>query len=75
MEVVGAQVADVHHAFDVDVVEGDEEAEVGHAGDAAVKGFTDFVAHVVGFEPVFDVAGGVVGAALAGGCVHARFVP
>ena len=59
----------------MDVVEGNEQAEAGHAADCAAEYFAHFVLHVVGFEPVFHVAAGFVGTALALGTVDAQRAP
>ena len=65
-EVFVAQLGHVHHAFDVEVVEGDEDAKGCHAGDVAVEDLADPVAHVDALEPGLHVAGGLVGPALVG---------
>ena len=58
-----------------DVVQCNEEAEVGHAGDFAFEYFADFIAHVIGFQPVFHVAAGIVGAAFAKRGMYAQSLP
>ena len=65
----------MYQAVDVDAVQGNEEAEVGHAGDFAFEYFADFIAHVIGFQPVFHVAAGIVGAAFAERGVYAQSLP
>src|SRR5688572_9557314 len=75
LEVIPAELGDVHQAVDEVVVEGDEQAERRHAGDAAGEGAADVVAHVVALEPVLDVAAGVVGAPLGLGAVAPERLP
>src|SRR5688572_7040688 len=75
LEVVAAELGDVHQAVDEVVVEGDEQAERRDAGDAAGEGAADVVAHVIALEPVLDVAAGVVGAPLGVGAVAAERLP
>ena len=65
----------MHHAFDVDIVEGDENAELRHARHAAGEHFAHFVAHVIGFEPVFHIAAGIVGAPLVKRAAHPQRLP
>src|SRR6185503_7569030 len=64
VEVVAAELGDVHQALDVETVERHEQAEPGHRGDRAVELLADAVLHVVGLEPGVDLARRVVGAAL-----------
>ena len=75
LEVVAAELGDVHQAVDEVVVERDEKAERHDAGDAAREGAADVVAHVVALEPVLDVAARVVGAPLGLGAVAAQRFP
>src|SRR5688572_15526366 len=55
LEVVAAELGDVHQAVDEVLVERDEEAERGDAGDSAAEGLADVVAHVEALEPGLDV--------------------
>ena len=65
----------MHQAFDEDVVEGDEDAEGHDRRDAAGELLADAILHVVALEPGFDVARGLVGAALGGRAVQADLGP
>src|SRR6185503_7111816 len=60
LEIVASQLRNVDQAVDEVVVERDEQAEGGDAGDAAGEGTADVVAHVVALEPVLHVAARVV---------------
>jgi len=51
-------------AFDEEICEFDEEAELGHADDQAVEVFADSVLHEFGFLPFHQFALGLVGAPL-----------
>ena len=75
MEVVVAELGNVHQAVDVETVERDEQTEVRDAADRAVECFADAILHVVALEPVLDVAGRVVRAPLGQRAVHAELRP
>ncbi|EXI77174.1 MAG: hypothetical protein AW12_03136 [Candidatus Accumulibacter sp. BA-94] len=75
LEVLVAQFRNVHQAFDVDLIESDEDAEGDDGGDRSGEGLADPLTHVVALEPVADVARRLVGAALGQRAVHADFLP
>ena len=60
--VVGAEMADVHQAFDEDVAELDKDAKSGDGTDDAGVVLTDVGAHILALQPGHDVAGRLVGA-------------
>ncbi len=59
----------MHQSVDKEIVQAHKEAEAGHAGDHAVKGVANLILHKVAFQPVGDVARGLVSAALRHGTV------
>ena len=64
MEVVRPQLGNVHQTLGVDLVQRDEDAELGHGAYRTGKILADLVLHEVTLEPVGDVARGLVRAAL-----------
>ena len=75
LEVVLAELGDMHQAFDVDRVEGDENAEGGHCRNGAFELLADALLHEEALEPVLDVARRLVGTALGARAVQADVVP
>ena len=75
MEVIAAELGHVHEAVDVEAVERDEDAEARDAADRAVEALADLVLHEIALEPVLDIAGRVVGAALGERAMHAELAP
>ena len=75
VEVVAAELGDVHEPVDGEAVERHEQAEARDAADGAVELLADPVLHVVALEPVVDVARRFVGAALGHRRVHAELLP
>ncbi len=62
--VVRGQRADVHQPFDEIVVQAYEDAELSHRGDLATEHLADLVSHELALQPVLDVTGRLIGAAL-----------
>ena len=75
VEIILAQITHVHHAFNVDVVQRNKNAKIRHAADFAREHFAHFVAHIVGFQPVFHITAGIVGAAFAMRRMRAERLP
>ena len=75
VEVVLTQIADVYQTFDINIVQGHKQAEIGHAGNLAAEYFTDFILHIVGFQPVFHVAAGIIGAPFGKRSMRTRLRP
>ena len=75
VEIVAAELGDVHEAVDVEAVERHEQAEARDAADRAGERLADLVLHEVALEPVLDVARRVVGAPLGQRAVHAELAP
>src|SRR5690349_6764175 len=69
MEVVAAELGDMHQSLHVDIVERHERAEPGDPADAAREDLADAVFHVVALEPGSHVARCFVGTALGHGTV------
>src|SRR5699024_6134746 len=55
-EVVRTQFGHMHHAFDIQGIERDEDAKRGHAGYPAAEDFTDVFLDEPAFKPGFDIA-------------------
>src|SRR5258706_7397437 len=62
LEVIAAELGDVHQPVDEVIVERDEQAEGHDAGDRAREALADVLAHVIALEPALDVAARVIGA-------------
>src|SRR5471030_1290230 len=75
MIVVLAQLGNMHHAFDMDVVQRNEYAETGDGADRSRKLLADAVPHVIALEPGLDIARRFVGAALGHGAMRAQLLP
>src|SRR5204862_7524111 len=75
LEVIAAELRDVHQAVDKVIVERHEQAEGHDAGDGAGEGLADVLSHVIALEPALDVAARVVGAPLGLGAVPPKGLP
>ena len=65
----------MHQAVDMNVVQSYKNAEARHAGNFTAEHFADFVPHIIGFQPIFNVARSIVGAALTERSMHTQFLP
>ncbi len=59
----------------MDIVQSDKYSKICHPGNFPFKYFADFVTHIVGFQPVFHVAAGVVGTAITERGMNAQSLP
>src|SRR5690606_2777271 len=75
LEVLAAQLGDVHQTLDVEVVERDEHAGRREAGHAARELLAAALAHVHALQPRLDVARGLVGPALVARAYRAERLP
>ena len=74
-EIFAAQFGDVYQPLDVHRVQRHKNAESGRRRDDAAEFFTQMLAHVLALQPGFDVAAGLVSAALVGAAMQARRLP
>jgi hypothetical protein len=75
LKVILAELRNMHQPLDIDLVEGDKDAERYHRRNRSGKGLADSVTHVVTLQPVADVARRLVGTALGLRAVHADLGP
>ena len=65
----------MNQAVDMNIVQGYKNTEAGHTRNLATENFADFVAHIISFQPVFHIAAGIIGSALAERGMHAQSLP
>ena len=74
-EIIAAQLSDVHQALDIHGVKRDKHAEGGDSRHGAAEIFTQVFAHVLAFQPCFNVTAGFIGATLIGAAMQAGRLP
>ena len=75
LEIICAQLGDMHHAFDEQRIELHENAEGGHTRNRPGKFLAELVADEITLEPRLDIARGFIGAPLVGRAVNAQRLP
>ena len=65
----------MHHTVDMHVIQRDENAEIGNPRNFAAENLAHFVAHEIGFQPVFHVAAGFVRTPFAIRTMRAQLLP
>ncbi|KCB33243.1 hypothetical protein L543_1089 [Bordetella hinzii L60] len=75
LEILAAQLRDVHQALDMQGVQRHENTETGHAGDGAAEILADPLLDEPALEPGLDIARGLVGAPFAGRQDEAELFP
>ena len=72
MVVVVTQFADVHQAFNIDVVQLDKQSEAGNRGNGTYKLITNTVLHVLALQRIDDAIASGISATLSGRTVLAE---
>src|SRR6185436_9775961 len=75
VEIVGPEFGDMHQAFHVNLVQGDEDAEAGYTADSSGEALADPILHVVTLEPGLDVPCSFIGPTLRIRAVRAQILP
>ena len=65
----------MHHAVDMHVIQRDENAEIGNPRHFAAENLAHFIAHEIGFQPVFYVSAGFVRTPFAIRTMRAQLLP
>ena len=75
VEVVFAQLRDMHQPLDIQIVQRDEHAETRHRRDGAGKHAAQMIAHIETLQPCLHIARRIVGTAFSHRTMDTQFGP